>query len=296
MKGKKSFFDRLVLSLNNHGLLNWMSDEANIRLVYKAQIGEKLNLKNPTRFNEKMQWMKLYDRDPRYCRLADKWDVRAYVKETVGEEYLIPAYGVWDRFSDIDFSVLPDRFVVKCTHDSGSVWICGDKSKADLEYENRYFTKRLKRGGFYYGREWPYKDLKPRLIAEKHMIDRETGDLRDYKIHCFGGKARCILVCSDRHTSGLKEDWYTPEWEHLPIRRPTHRNTDNGIPKPEKLEQMIRLAEKLAAGLRFARVDFYLVDGRIYFGEITFFPTSGYTRFVPDEYDRILGDWITLSE
>ncbi len=287
---------RAIRSANNRGFLKWMPDKANIKLVYRAQLGKKLDLKNPRTFNEKLQWIKLYDRKPAYIRMVDKYGVRAYIEEKLGAQYLIPLLGVWDRAEDIDFDSLPDEFVLKCTHDSGSIRICRHKDTFDRTEAVAYFKKRLKRNGFYYGREWPYKDVKPRIVAEKFMIDEQYADLRDYKIHCFGGEPQVILVCSERHKSGLKEDWFTPAWEHLPIRRPTHGHADHPIEMPEKFDQMLDMARKLAKDLPFARVDFYLVNHEIYFGEITFFPTSGYTAFVPDEYDRILGDMIDLKQ
>ena len=291
----KTKIARLICSLNNHGFLNPMSDAANIRLVYWAQLGKKVNLKRPVTFNEKIQWLKLNDRRPEYCTMVDKYSVRTYIEEKLGAEYLIPLYGVWERAEDIDFDNLPNTFVLKCTHDTGSILICRNKDSLDRNEVIAYFKKHLKRNSFYYGREWPYKDVTPRIIAEKYMIDEECADLRDYKIHCFNGEPRVILVCSERHKSGLKEDWFTPEWEHLPIHRPTHGNSKNAIEKPELFDKMLDNARLLADGIPFSRIDFYLVNHHLYFGEITLYPTSGYTPFVPDEYDRILGGWLHVN-
>ena len=288
--------NRLILGLNNHNLLRWMTDESNIKLVYKAQLNKKLDLSDPKTFNEKLQWIKLYDRNPAYCQMVDKYDVRKFVANRIGEEYLIPCYGVWEKPEDIDFSELPDEFVLKCTHDSGSVFICKDKKKINIEDVKSFFRKHLKKGSFYYGREWPYKNLKPRIVAEKLLKDNKSDDLFDYKIHCFNGEPKVILVCSERFKSGLKEDWFDTKWEHLPIHRPKHKNADVTPEKPVCLDEMLELAKELSKGLPFSRIDFYVVNAKIYFGEITFFPASGYTAFVPEEYDRILGDWIMLPE
>lgn len=288
------YIRKIILGLNNHGFLRLMPDKSNIKLVYKAQLNKELDLKNPKTFNEKLQWIKLYDQNLEYCKMVDKYNVRSYVKDKLGEQYLIPCLGVWDNSEKINFSKLPDEFVLKCTHDSGSVIICKNKKKLDVEKTKKILKKHLKKGSFYYGREWPYKNLKPRIIAEKLMTDFESGDLFDYKIHCFNGEPKVILVCSERHKSGLKEDWFTTNWEHLPIRRPTHCNNINTPKKPLCLNKMLELAKTLAKDIPFSRIDFYFAGGKIYFGEITFFPASGYTAFIPDEYDRIMGDWIKL--
>lgn len=287
---------KLILGINNHGLLKWMPDKANIQLVYHAQMNKKLNLNDPKTFNEKLQWLKLYDRKPEYGMLADKYAVRAYIEKTIGRDVLVPLYGVWENARDIDFDSLPDRFVLKCTHDSGSIRICRDKRAFNMDEARAFLNKRLKRNCFYFGREWPYKNLKPRIIAEQYLIDEKTEDLRDYKVHCFHGEPKVILVCSERHKEGLKEDWFTVGWKHLPIHRPTHANNEKKILPPQNLEAMLRMARTLSAGIPFVRIDFYEVNGKVYFSEITMFPTSGYTAFVPEKYDSILGDWIELPE
>lgn len=286
---------RIIRSLNNRGILNWLPDRLCIQLIYWAQLGRSVDLKHPETFNEKIQWLKLYDRKPEYQRLADKYAVREYVASKIGDKYLIPCYGVWDSPWDIDFEKLPEQYVLKCTHDQGSIRICKDAETFDREESKRYLAKRCKRNAFYYGREWPYKVIKPRVIAEGYLIDQKESDLFDYKVHCFSGVPKVILVCSER-SQGLKEDWFDTEWNHLPVHRPTHKNSGKVIKRPEKLEEMLRCAEVLSEGKIFSRIDFYYVNGRIYFGEITFYPTSGYTDFVPEEYDLILGRYINLGD
>lgn len=286
---------RVIRSLNNRGMLNWLPDKMSISLLFWAQLGYRLDWNNLRTFNEKIQWLKLYDRNPQYSMLVDKYAVREYVSAKIGQEYLIPCFGVWESAKQIDFSKLPDQFVLKCTHDQGSVRICKNTQSFDYKEAKNYLDNRCKRNAFFYGREWPYKNVTPRVMAEKYLIDENSSDLYDYKIHCFSGVPKIILVCSERG-KGLKEDWFDAEWKHLPIRRPTHENSGKMIEPPAKLNEMLWCAEKLSEGKAFSRIDFYFVNGNIYFGEITFYPTSGYTAFVPEEYDRILGDYIQLQD
>ncbi len=287
------FLRRIILAANNHGFLWFLGDKACIKLVFHAQLNKKLNLKEPETFNEKLQWIKLYDRNPLYTVMADKYAVREYVKENIGEEYSVPLLGVWDNPDDIDFSKLPNRFVLKCTHDSGGIVICADKDKLNTESAVKFLKKRLKKSGSRYGREWPYKNIKRKVIAEQFLKDDETDELRDYKLHFFGGEIKFILVCSERQ-KGLKEDFFTPNWEHIPVKRPTHGHSESVIAKPASLEKMIELGAALAKDIPFLRVDFYVVNGKIYFGETTFFPASGYTAFVPEKYDTIFGGYLKL--
>lgn len=289
------FISQKIQSLNNHGFLYWMPDKMNIKLMFRIYLGRKLDLNNPKTFNEKLQWIKLYDRKPIYTVLADKYAVRKLVANVIGEEYLIPLLGVWKKAEDIDFDQLPKRFVLKCNHDSGSVIICKDKNDFDRKKAVSFLSKRLKANGCYHGREWPYKNIPRRIIAEQYMEDQSTQELRDYKFHCFGGKPKFVLVCSGRKsTEGLREDFFDTEWNHLDVRRPAHGNASFTIEKPKQLDQMLVLAEKLADQMAFSRIDFYVVNGKIYFGEITLFPTSGYTAFDPYEFDELFGSWIKL--
>lgn len=274
---------------------NMLPDPIFLKLCYRRRIGKKLDLKNPRTFNEKLQWLKLHDRNPLYTVLVDKYAVKDYVAEKVGGEHIIPTLGVWDRFEDIDFDVLPDQFVLKCTHDSGGLVIVRDKAKLDIAAARTKINKSLSRNYYYAGREWPYKNVKPRIIAEKYMTDQSCAELADYKVHCFNGEAKVVLVCQDRHSSsGLTEDFFTKEWEHLDIQRPKHPNAKVVPERPVHLEQILQLSEQLAQGYPFMRVDFYDVNGQIYFGEITFFPASGFEAFVPAEWDTKLGDWLRL--
>ena len=227
-------------------------------------MGKKLNLKNPKTYNEKLQWMKLYDRNPLYTRLVDKYEVKPYVAERIGQEYIIPTLGVWDRVEDIDFDALPDQFVLKCTHDSGGLVICRDKSKLNIEEAKRKLNKSLKNNFFYVGREWPYKNVKPRILAEAYMEDTATAELRDYKFFCFDGVVKAMFVATDRQKEGeeVKFDFYDADYNHLPFRQ-GHPNANRPTEKPATFEQMRQLAEKLSRGLPQVRVDLYEVNGKI---------------------------------
>lgn len=286
-----------ILSMNNHGLLNFLSDRTNIACMYYASFGKHLNLKTPASFNEKMQWLKLYDRNPLYTRLVDKQAVKEYVSEIIGAQYVIPTYGVWDHFDDIDFDLLPKQFVLKTTHDGGGagVIICTDKKELDTEDAKHRLNASLARDVYKNLREWPYKNVPHRILAEQLLLN-DGRPLQDYKIHCFNGEPKIILVCKDRYeTTGLTEDFYDYNWNHIPVRRPKHPNANDPIEAPEELAQMLDLSRRLSAGIPFVRTDFYLVNHQIYFGEMTFYPTSGYTAFVPDKYDDVFGSWIDLN-
>jgi hypothetical protein len=282
--------------LARRGVFNWLPDKEYLKLIYKLTFRKKLDLKNPKTFNEKIQWLKLYDRNPEYSMMVDKYRVRDYVQDKIGEEYLIPLLVVWDNLDKIEFSKLPKRFVLKCNHDSGSIVICKDKAEFDEDAARKKLKKHLKQGTFRYGREWPYKDIKPCIIAEQYMENSEgSGNLVDYKIYNFNGIPRVILVCQDRFNgSGLREDFYTEKWEHIPVSRPNHPNSEKEIEKPKKLEEMLDLSRKLSKNISFVRTDFYIIQDKVYFGEMTFFPTSGFGQFKPDKYDEVFGDWITL--
>lgn len=292
----KSVCDRpqlLLIRLSENKLIH-IPDKLYLKLMYRFIMGKKLNLNNPKTFNEKLQWLKLYSRDPLYTTLVDKYAVKEYVANVIGEDYIIPTIGVYEKFDDIDFSTLPDKFVIKCTHDSGGVVVCKDKSKLDVAIAREKISKCLKRNFYYIGREWPYKNVKPRIIIEEFMEDDKNEDLNDYKFMCFNGKVKCSFVCSDRRSKdGLKVTFFDLDWNKMPFQRhyPTSKKE---IPKPVNYDKMIQLSEKLAKDLPFARVDFYEVNGKVYFGEITFFPGNGTEEFTPEEWDYTMGSWINL--
>lgn len=277
------------------GFYNSMPDEMFLRRSFRAAMGKDLNLDAPQTYNEKIQWLKLYDRNPAYTAMVDKHEVKAYVAEQIGQEYIIPTLGLWDRVEDIDFSSLPEQFVLKCTHDSGGLVICRDKSKLNIAAAKKKLTKSLKTDYYLHGREWPYKNVKPRIIAEEYMEDTKTSELRDYKFFCFDGVAKALFIATDRQTSGeeTKFDFFDMEYNHLDFRN-GHPNAVQCPAKPENFDLMRTLSEKLSQGIPHVRVDFYEVDGKVYFGELTFAHWSGMTPFEPEEWDYTFGSWIKL--
>lgn len=292
----KSPFKYTVMALSNRELLNGLSDKVYLKLLFRAKMGKRLNLKNPQTFNEKLQWLKLYDRKPEYTRMVDKNEAKKYVAERIGEEYTIPTLGVWDRFEDIDFDSLPDQFVLKCTHDSGGLVICRNKSMLDIEAAKNKIQKCLKRNYYYQNREWPYKNVKPRIIAEAYMEDEATAELRDYKFFCFDGQVKALFIATERasKTEETKFDFFDEDFNHLSFTN-GHPNATAIPEKPVNFEKMKELAGKLSEGVPHLRVDFYEVNGRIYFGELTFSHWSGMMPFEPEEWDEKFGRWIELK-
>lgn len=278
-----------------YNLGRFLPDKTYLSIRYKKVFKRKLNWKNPQTFNEKLQWMKIYDRNPLYKKLVDKYDVKKYITDIVGEEYIIPTLGVWDKFDDIDFDKLPNQFVLKCTHDSGSVFICKDKSKIDYGKIKSEFNQALKRSQFLGGREWAYKGLKPRIIAEEFMVDDSGTGLKDYKFFCFDGKVKSLFIATERGVEGtdVKFDFFDENFNHLPFKH-GHENANITPSKPDKFEEMIVVAEKLSKGLRQVRVDLYNVNGKIYFGELTFYHHCGFVPFEPEEWDYTFGSWIKI--
>ncbi len=283
------------LILSGMGFYNKMPDEAYLKSKYFAKINRKLNIEAPKSFNEKLQWLKLFDRRPEYTVMADKVLVKEYVAGLIGEEHIIPTLGVWNDPDEINFDDLPDKFVLKCNHNSGlGMCICKDKSKLDVKKVKKALSKGLKQDYFLLHREWPYKDIPRKIIAEQ-FLESDEGGLTDYKIHCFNGVPRFILVCKDRFSdSGLTEDFYTTEWDRMELKRPKIKNASVPAPKPDKLDEMIRLAETLSMNTPFLRVDFYFVESKIYFSELTFYPASGFEGFNPPEWDDKFGEWLPI--
>ncbi len=284
--------------LSSRGLFNWMDDEAYIRRVFKYSLGYEPDLEHPKTFNEKLQWLKLHDHDPLYTRIVDKYEAKQYVAEKIGNQYIIPTYGVWDSFDEIDFSSLPGQFVLKCTHDSGGVVICRDKNSLDLADARKRIAASLKRNYYYTGREWPYKNVKPRILAEKLMLPGSAGEpsLTDYKLLCFDGKFDNIMVCEGRYSQrGVRFYFFDRGWNYLPYC--PYDDLDTGIfpaLKPSRFEEMIRIAETLSAGFPVLRVDLYETGGQVYFGELTFFPDSGFDAEITRETDLLLGNRLNI--
>ena len=280
---------------SNRGKYDSMPDDAYLKRRYKAFTGKELPLEDPKTFNEKLQWLKIHDRRPEYTMMADKYLVRQYIAEKLGEQYLIPLLGVWDDPDDIDFDKLPDQFVLKCNHNSGlGMCICKDKAKLDIPKVREELRKGLREDYYKKCREWVYKDIPRKIICEQFMTNGGK-ELEDFKIHNFNGEAKFVLVCRDRFSdTGLTEDFFTPEWEHMPVKRPKLGLSRQPIPKPEQLQEMLEFSKILSKDIPFVRTDFYVIEGKVYFGEITFFPASGMAAFDPPEWDEIIGNWLTL--
>ena len=274
------------------------TDEGMIRHIFMKRSGVYPDLENPRTFMEKIQWLKLHWYDPLACRCADKYLVREYVEKTIGGEYLNEIYAVWDSAEDVDLNVLPDQFVLKGTHGSHFNIICKDKAALDWEKEKKKLIRWSSINYYWQNREWVYKDLKPRYIAERFLDDGSGSCLIDYKIHCFNGKPMyCQVICDRVVDRDESMDWFDTEWNLMPftgLRKHPKRRPD--MPKPENYETMIEIAGKLAAPFPYVRVDLYNIHGKIVFGELTFFPGSGLGTFTPGEYNEIIGAQLTLPE
>lgn len=288
---------KLIFSIGMHGGFRFLDDESYLKLMYRCQFGRKPDLDNPKTFTEKLQWLKLHDRKPEYTTMVDKYAVKQYVADMIGQKYIIPTLGVWDNFDDIDFDKLPDQFVLKCTHDSGGLVICRDKSKFNVKKARRIISRCLKRNYYWIGREWQYKDIRPRIIAEKYLQDGEHIVPEDYKIYCINGKPKYIAVYHNRYKSdgNISQTTYTTDWEprHISFNI-NHEISDIVEPKPKCLDELLEVCEILCKGHTQVRIDFYIIENQIYFGEITLSNTSGLKPMYPEEIDLILGDEIKL--
>ena len=283
------------LVLSKKGFYNNQPDDKFLKKKYKFTVDRELNLKNPSTYNEKLQWLKLYDRRPEYTTMVDKVEVKKYVAEKIGEEYLIPTLGVWETADEVDFDSLPDKFVIKCNHNSGlGMSICKDKSTFDVEKARAELKKGLKQDYYLTSREWPYKNVKRKIIAEQYMEDAKTSELRDYKFFCFNGKVRCFKIDFDRFTAH-RANYYNENGDILlggEVICPPDFNKQ--LKMPRQIDRMFELSEKLSEGIPFLRVDFYEVNEKVYFGELTFFPSAGFGIFEPEEWDYKFGEWLTL--
>lgn len=276
-------------------LCSFLPDKLYLKLKYRAKIGKKLDLKNPQTFTEKLQWLKLYVRKPEYTIMVDKYLVKKYVADKIGEEYIIPTLGVWNKFEDIDFEKLPNQFVLKCTHDSGGLVICKDKAKLDIEAARKKINKSLKRDFYLIGREWPYKNVPRKIIAEKYLMDwsSHSSDLPDYKFYCFDGEVKVVLIATNRfttHNFNYVDVDYNPI-SLISIEGEPNKELGN---KPECWDKMLEIARILSKDIIHVRVDLYIANGNVYFGELTFFDSSGYDDFASEEWNLRLGSWIKI--
>lgn len=286
---------KALLPLAEKGYLNWLDDSTFLKLIFRANVGYTLNLDNPQTFNEKLQWLKLNDHNTKYPTFVDKYAVKSFIADQIGKEHVIPTIGVWDEVNQIDFEELPNRFVLKCVHGSGCNIICTDKQSLDIQKTREKLESWMHQSWYWLGREWPYKAIKPRVIAEQFLEDG-TGQLMDYKFFCFNGIVKCFKIDFDRSTAH-KANYYTPEGDLLEfgemICPPDH---ERKIAIPVSLSNMISIAETLSEGIPFVRVDLYDVKGQIYFGELTLYPAAGLGPFTDIKWDYKLGEWIQLPE
>ena len=284
-----------ILKNIGYKFFNLLPDKLFIQLKFFKNFHRFPNLKNPKTFNEKLQWLKLYDRNPYYTKLVDKYEVKKIVAGIIGNEYIIPTIGVWNSANEIDFDTLPNQFVLKATHDSGRIIICKDKDKLDKEWAKKEMAKSLERDFYALTREWPYKNVPRRIIAEE-LIEDNTGDLKDYKFFCFNGKVEFFKIDFNRFIDH-KANYYNLKWEIQDFEEIVCPNdkTQQHL-QPKNFNKMVEFAEKLSKGLPFSRIDFYNTNGKIYFGEITFFPNSGMGKFNPTDVDITLGEMIKIPQ
>lgn len=275
-------------------LVNFLSDEQYLKLMFKTKVGYALNLDNPRTYNGKLQWLKLNDRHTGYTQMVDKVEAKKYVSSIIGDKYIIKTLGVWNSVNDIDWDSLPSQFVIKVTSDSGGIVVCKDKSHLDIQEAKKILLNGWGKNYYKYNKEYPYRDLTPRIIAEEYKED-DSGELKDYKFFCFDGEPKALFVASDRQKKNeeTKFDFYDLDWNHLPFTN-GHPNNPQGNEKPKNFGEMIEVARKLSQGIPHVRVDLYNIKGEIYFGELTFFHWGGMKPFVPEQWDYTFGEWISL--
>ena len=273
-----------------------LSDRSFIKRIYRIRMGKEINLRNPKTFTEKCNWLKLYDRRPEYTIMVDKYAARQYVSEKIGEHYLVPLLGVWDHAEDIDFSALPQKFVLKCNHNS-DVTICTNKARLDIETVKNKLEIQLQDDYYKHKREWPYKNIKRKIICEKFMENSGDQELVDYKIFCFNGSPRFVMVNSNRFgEGGVKVDMYDMDWNHMDMQDGHYPMAGDVFNKPDCFDEIVALSKKLSENIPFIRVDFNYWDNKLYFGELTFYHSAGLESFEPQKWDEVLGDWLVLPE
>lgn len=272
----------------------YIPDIVYLKMMYYLKTNERLHLKHPITFNEKLQWLKLYNRKPEYTIFVDKIAVKKYVANMIGEEYIIPTLGNWNSFDEIDFDKLPERFVLKCNHDSGGIIICKDKYSFNRKAAREKIENSLRRNYYYKEREWPYKNVKPVVFAEKYMVDESGLELKDYKIFCFNGKPYIIQVDFNRFVNHRRNIYFT-DWILAPFEYGYPRDLGTKIVRPKCLDEMLNFAAILSKDIPFVRVDFYVICNKIFFGELTFYPEAGFGKFMPNIWDAKLGKMIKIS-
>ncbi len=286
-----------VTQLAHYRFHRFLSEHGYYEYRYRRKYGHPPNYANPRTLSEKLAWMRLYDRDPRYVQLVDKLAVRDWVRERVGEEVLVPLYGVWEKASDIQLDELPERFVLKCNHECGYVVLCKDRDQLDWPFVQAQLATRLKMNYYYRYLEWPYLNVTPRILAEELLENEQGGEPLDYKFYCFDGEPHYLYIVKDRHTKPIRA-YFSTDWEPMPFYSPEFMKGPlmPALPRPTQFEQMLNIARKLSQGLRYCRVDLYEVREQVFFGEITLICGAGFLTFTPDSYSYSLGDRIKLPE
>lgn len=274
----------------------FLPDQCYVKLYFRLNLHRRLNLRKPQYLNDKLQWMKFNYRFPLQTIVSDKYAVRDYVSDRIGNEYLIPLLGVWDKFEDIDFNKLPNQFVLKCNHDSGGLAICKDKNEFNIAEAKKKIVKSLKSNFYWIGREYQYKNIIPKIICEEFIT--ENGQVpEDYKIYCFNGEPDAILVCKGRFAEGSHRAqyyYYDHNWRFLPYNKGDDQERDPRVKKPKNLDKMLEIARELSKDFIFARIDLYNIDGKIYFGEITLSPNSGFDPDITLETDEMFGEKLQI--
>ena len=289
-------YSRRVLSKVIQKFFYLLPDRIYLQIVFRLEMGYKLDLDNPQTFSEKLQWLKLYNRKPEYTTMVDKAAVKEYVAKIIGKEHIIPTLGVWDRFEDIDFDSLPNQFVLKTTHGGGNtgVVICKDKSSFDMASAKAKLNKSLRSCIYRRYKEWPYKDVKHKIIAEEYITD-SNGELNDYKFSTYNGEATDVMICLERNSGDTKFYFFDSNWNLLRYnKRGKSAPSDFTVPRPQNMDKMFDIAAALSTNIPYLRVDLYNVDGKIYFGELTFFPQSGFDRNLLKETEILFGSRIKL--
>lgn len=289
---KKKF--KILTGLGRRGFFNWMSDSTYIRMLYYARFHKKIDLDNPKSFNEKIQWLKLHDRKSIYTTMVDKDKAKEYLSKIIGEEYIISTLGIFDKFSDINFDALPNEFVIKCTHDSGSFVIVHDKNNFDKKRAEKIINKGLKHNGFNYAREWPYKNVKPRIIIEELLKNRNNEELVEYNVFCFNGIPKMVMTCFGDKKNQRYNNYYDISFKKLYFKC-GYDYTYEIERKPKSYDKMIQLSKEISKNIPLLRVDFYIVDDKIKIGELTLYHFAGFGPYDPYDWDNKIGEWLDLN-
>ena len=276
-----------------HGLYNYLSDEKYLSCRYSKKMKKNLNLENPLLFTEKLQWLKINDRNKLYTKMVDKYEAKEYIEAKVGKKYVVPTLGLYNSFDEIDFSSLPNDFIMKCTHNSGGAVVCVNRGNLDIKAARKKINKCLNHNHYYSGREWPYKNVKPRIIIEKLLSNSDGSEVVEYNFFCFNGVPKLVMTCHGDKRIKRYNDFYDMDFNKMNLKC-EYDNSSIVEKKPKQFEQMVSMSKKLSENIPHLRVDLYLCDDKIYVGELTFFHWGGFCKFEPEMWDEILGSWIDL--